>query len=150
STSYTGIRQEREEQQFSLPALKTPLFSPQRRHTRFAMRNWVWIPITFAAIMLIPALSRRSAKTDIFAVDSTGMPALPPSASLDLKAQRDGKVVRFTWDRTAPPILEAERGVLWIKEAGNEQRLDLDGRQLAVGSVIYWPLTGGVNFGLEV
>src|SRR4051794_6562537 len=133
STSYTGIRQERDEQQFSLPALKTPLFSPENKHGRFALRSWVWIPVTFAVIMLIPALSRRTAKTDIFAVDSSAMPVLPPSPSLDLKAQRDGKVVRFTWDRNTPPILEAERGVLWIKEAGNEQRLDLDRRQLAVG-----------------
>src|SRR6185295_782821 len=124
---------------------KTPLVMPDPRHFRFSARNWVWLPITFAVLMLAPALSRHRSGDD-------ALEGIPPVAqvTLNLNAQKDGKALRFTWDRASSVVQEAERGVLWIKDGGGEQRLDLDRRQLGMGSVVYWPVSNDVNFRLEV
>jgi len=40
--------------------------------------------------------------------------------------------------------------VLWIKDGPEEQRLELDAKQLSEGSVVYWPRHGDVDFRFEL
>jgi outer membrane biosynthesis protein TonB len=127
------------------PELPNPA---DQRHFAFRLRGWIWVPIAFALLMLLPALSRHRSASDAVLADGSSPAALGPS--LNLNAEKDGYRLRFTWNRTAPPIVEAERGVLWIKDGPGEQRLELDRRQLGIGSVIYWPVSNDVDFRLEV
>jgi outer membrane biosynthesis protein TonB len=120
-----------------------------QRPILFRLRGWVWAPIAFALLMLLPALSRHRSTSDTVIADGNAAPAVA-GPSLDLNAEKDGHRLRFTWNRATPAIVEAERGVLWIKDGPGEQRLELDRRQLGIGSVIYWPVSNDVNFRLEV
>jgi outer membrane biosynthesis protein TonB len=121
----------------------------EQRPILFRLRGWVWVPLAFALLMLLPSLSRHRSASDAVLADGNSAPAaLGPS--LDLNAEKDGHRLRFTWNRATPAIVEAERGVLWIKDGPGEQRLELDRRQLGIGSVIYWPVSNDVNFRLEV
>ncbi|MCL4853698.1 MAG: hypothetical protein KJZ78_20270, partial [Bryobacteraceae bacterium] len=74
------------------------------------------------------------------------------SRALDigLSATKNGENFRVTWNRNHPQVEEAARGVLWITDGRKEHRIDLDARQLKMGSVIYHPTTSDVNFQLDI
>lgn len=131
-----------------IQAVRDPEPAVQPKHTALRWNSWMWVPIALALLILIPALSRRRPAGVIGAAPSVTQFGQP--TSLDLNAQKSGQSLRVTWNRANPAILDAERGVLWIKDNGREQRLDLDSRQLTTGSVMYWPASGDINFRLEV
>ena len=55
-----------------------------------------------------------------------------------------------TWDRNAPAIVRARRGVLAISDGLNKRDLELSGAQLRTGRVLYSRLSGDVGLRLEV
>jgi hypothetical protein len=55
-----------------------------------------------------------------------------------------------TWNKAAPEIAAATRGVLAIRDGAAQKNLDLDKTQLSTGSVLYTPATGDIQFSLEV
>ncbi|HEU0141873.1 MAG TPA: hypothetical protein VFQ79_19275 [Bryobacteraceae bacterium] len=69
---------------------------------------------------------------------------------IGLSATKNGENFRVTWNRNHPQVEEAARGVLWITDGRKEHRIDLDARQLKMGSVIYHPATSDVNFQLDI
>jgi hypothetical protein len=69
--------------------------------------------------------------------------ASPPLA---LSVTAAGNGLRLSWDhQTSHP---AGHGVLWIKDGPEEQRFELDSKQLSEGSVAYWPKNSDVTFRL--
>jgi hypothetical protein len=74
-------------------------------------------------------------------------PAVPPR-SLALSVAAAGDSLRLSWDHQA--ISHAGIGVLWIKDGQEEQRFELDAKQLSEGSVAYWPTDRDVTFRLEL
>ncbi|MCZ2076957.1 MAG: energy transducer TonB [Bryobacterales bacterium] len=76
--------------------------------------------------------------------------ATPRQSDIGLSATRNGENFRVTWNRNHPRVEEAARGVLWITDGRKEHRIDLDARQLKMGSVIYHPATNDVNFQLDI
>jgi hypothetical protein len=80
-----------------------------------------------------------------------GQPASPPAVSrLSLTAERSGTDYRVTWDRNAPAVLFAVKGVLTIADGGTSRVVDLDVSQLKGGSLLYTPGSGDVLIQLEV
>jgi len=69
-----------------------------------------------------------------------------PSPALNVTTA--GNSLRLSWDRQA--LRRASNAVLWIKDGHEEQRFELDGKQLSEGSVVYWPRNSDVNFRLEL
>ena len=69
---------------------------------------------------------------------------------IGLSATKNGENFRVTWNRNHPQVEEAARGVLWITDGRKEHRIDLDARQLKMGSVLYHPTTSDVNFQLDI
>jgi hypothetical protein len=69
---------------------------------------------------------------------------------MHLTASPSGDSVHVRWDRAAPAIQDAPRGVLHIQDGASEQRVDLDALQLQNGSVIYRRATTEVHFRLDV
>src|SRR5205814_3212361 len=55
-----------------------------------------------------------------------------------------------TWDRNAPAIALAQRGILSISDGSNRRELELTGAQLRNGRVLYSRLSGDVGLRLEV
>lgn len=83
--------------------------------------------------------------------------ALAPSAvekasadHVSLSVRRDGPSIQLLWDRNAPLVREASKGVLYIRDGGHDSQLNLDARELGSGLVSYWPDTKDVTFRLEV
>jgi TonB family protein len=79
-------------------------------------------------------------------------PVTVPQApdSIALRATWNGNSLHLQWDRQAPPIRGAERGVLWITDGNRQRRLDLNQRQLTQGSIQYWPSSRDVDFKLDI
>jgi hypothetical protein len=65
-----------------------------------------------------------------------------------LNVTSTGNSLRLSWDHQLPP--HAGHAVLWIKDGQEEQRLELDAKQLSEGSVVYWPRHSDVEFRFEL
>jgi hypothetical protein len=72
--------------------------------------------------------------------------ALPLKLSVTEKQDQ----IDVAWDRTAPAIALAKRGVLSISDGANRRDLELSGAQLRNGRVLYSRLSGDVGLRLEV
>jgi hypothetical protein len=73
--------------------------------------------------------------------------SIPANARpLALNVTAAGNGLRLSWDhQTSSP---AGHAVLWIKDGPDEQRFELDSRQLSEGTVTYWPKGSDVTFRL--
>jgi hypothetical protein len=65
---------------------------------------------------------------------------------LALNVTAAGNSLRLSWDHQTSRL--AGHAVLWIKDGGDEQRFELDSKQLSEGSVAYWPKNSDVTFRL--
>ena len=71
-----------------------------------------------------------------------------PTFALDVE-KKTGDLV-LTWSRTVPAIQTATRAVLYIRDGVVDRSYDVDVTQLQTGTVFYTPLSGDVQFRLEV
>ncbi|HOL71515.1 MAG TPA: hypothetical protein PKW45_08720 [Bryobacteraceae bacterium] len=67
-----------------------------------------------------------------------------------LSVAPSGAYLQVSWNRNAPAVLKAERGILHITEGGFRKELNLDEQQLRTGAVIYAPRSNEVNFRLDL
>ena len=67
---------------------------------------------------------------------------------LALSVTSSGNALRLSWNHRA--TRRAGHAMLWIKDGRDEQRFELDSRQLDEGSVAYWPRNNDVTFRLQV
>ncbi len=79
-----------------------------------------------------------------------GDPVAAMSVSPALKIVPNGRYLQVTWDRRAPAVMNAERGVLTIAEGPYRRDVHLDATQLRNGSVAYSPSGTDVSFRLEL
>lgn len=110
-------------------------------------RTNVWIPLSFIFLLLgvlvgfQAALTYRPAK-------AAGM--LNDVYGLSLSASRNGDYLMVRWDRHAPAIRLAQRGVLTITEGTFDKKVDLDVLQLQNPTVYYRNMSDEVRFRLEI
>lgn len=74
--------------------------------------------------------------------------AAAPSPALTI--ERAGRYMRVDWDRSAPAVRKAARGVLSISEGSYRKDLELTAQQLRSGSVTYAPRGNEVSVRLEL
>ena len=80
-----------------------------------------------------------------------GPAALGPEIfNLGLKVIKAGDALNLTWDRQAPAVRSAGRGVLFIKDGDHNLSRPLDVTDLQNGSVVYSRPSPSVTFKLEV
>ncbi|MEZ5402485.1 MAG: hypothetical protein R2729_22610 [Bryobacteraceae bacterium] len=77
-----------------------------------------------------------------------GSPAKPPASPLRLEPYEDQLLV--LWDRNAPSVRDAERGVLTIRDGASERDVQLDMLMARRGSVTYARHSGDVQIGLKL
>ena len=127
---------------------------PARPRHRRRLPKW-WIAT--GAVLLGMAVGAASFKVLHPAprVVRTAPPAVvrltPPvdPAHVGLNVQREGPSVRLYWDRNAPAIRDASKGVLYINDGSHKSQLNLDPSELRTGLISYWPDSKDVTFRLQ-
>lgn len=107
----------------------------------------VWIPLSFVFLLVGTVLGFQVALSVRSQIDNR--PQEDPYA-LKLTATRNAGSVHLRWDRQAPAMRHAQRGILWIQDDGTEKTVELDLGHLRHGSVIYRSSSDQVQFRLEV
>jgi TonB family protein len=74
----------------------------------------------------------------------------PENASLGLRIHVQGDDFLITWDREAPAIESAAKGVLRIQDGSERRITELQPAELANGSIIYRPSSDDIDFLLSV
>ena len=132
---------------FSQPARTSPLGSPPVSAPVRAWRSgWVWLPLTFLFLLLGVALGYQLAQT--MGARATAIAA--QELSLTLSAKRNDDNLSVTWNRFAPSVRAAQKGLLEIDDGGYTKPVSLDSAQLQNGSLIYHNATNSVRFRLTV
>ncbi len=80
----------------------------------------------------------------------TASPPEPPVAPVSLSVERDGRALHLFWNRDSHAVRNATRATLSIQDGSHNSRLDLEPKELRVGTVSYWPETQDVQFRLDV
>jgi hypothetical protein len=65
-------------------------------------------------------------------------------------AIRQGKDWKLVWDRAAVAALHPAGAVLMIRDGDSSQSVQLSQDELAIGSLLYTPQSGDIDFGLRV
>ncbi len=109
------------------------------------MRSAMWIPLSFVfllfgvALGLMIALGRTAAPAHDDTDFSLGLSIVPVDGNLSVK-----------WNREAPAIHTADRGVLEIEDGTFKKSVDMDAPQLSNGSILYRNSSKKVHFRLVV
>ena len=93
--------------------------------------GWVWIPMSFVFLLLGLVLGFQAALT--MGPRSGGGPS---DFSLGLTVTREGTNLSVKWDREAPAVKAAQKGLLEIEDWRPTKPLDLDVAQLRNGSIL--------------
>ncbi len=108
--------------------------------------NWILVPLSFIFLLLGVVLGFQVA----LGVRSNVPGTKTDPYSLGLSATPSADSLHVNWDRNAPAIEQAQRGILWIQDGPHQKSVNLDVVQLQNGSVIYRRATGEVSFRLEI
>jgi hypothetical protein len=131
-------------EELSAPTPRAPAYPytpPSKSRTR---SGWVWIPLSFVFLLLGVVLGFQAALT------------MGPKAagavdySLGLTVTREGANLSVKWDRDAPAIKVAQKGMLEIEDGGHTKPVDLDAAQLSNGSILFTNSSRTVRFRLIV
>jgi hypothetical protein len=107
--------------------------------------GWVWIPMSFVFLLLGLVLGFQAALT--MGPRSGGGPS---DFSLGLTVTREGNNLSVKWDRDAPAVKAAQKGVLEIEDGAFKKPLDLDVAQLRNGSILFTNSSPTVKFRMTV
>ena len=124
------------------------LYQPERTRKENKIRSgWVWFPLSLIFLALGVLLGFQMA----LSMRPIGPAALGPEIfNLGLKVIKAGDALNLTWDRQAPAVRSAGRGVLFIKDGDHNLSRPLDVTDLQNGSVVYSRPSPSVTFKLEV
>ena len=121
----------------------TPAAEPRRLVRK---TGWVWIPLSFIFLLLGVLLGFQAAMT--VARNSFAGKAEDYALALTVTRIQDNLTVK--WDRDAPVVRAAARGLLEIEDGGYSKPVDLDTANLQGGSLVYRNSSGRVRFRLIV
>lgn len=136
------------------PPLLTPAIDPspaappaETTKPKPARSGWVWIPLSFIFMLLGVILG--------FQIAISMRPRTPANPYLEawnlaLGVQRLEDRLVVSWDRTAPAVRNANRGVMTILAGDDSRRIDLSFNDLQAGQLIYRSSPSTVIFRLEV
>ena len=130
-----------EEPEPQLPAFATPI--PPKSKFR---GGWVWLPLSFLFLLLGVLLGFQSA----ISMGNKNTSAAPADFSLGLVVTRTDDNLTVKWNRDAPAVRRAQKGVLEIEDGGYAKPVDLDQAHLQGGSIIYRNTSRTVHFRLIV
>jgi proteasome lid subunit RPN8/RPN11 len=118
---------------------EAPRFVRERDPRKKRWQQWFWA-IPMATLLLFAGL---------LAKDRYWSDALPPSLSLRVQDSA-GAQLHIDWDRAAPAVQNAQRGVLQVDEMDTHKTIDLDASQLHHGGITYARHSGDVKAALAL
>ncbi len=124
-----------------VPSAEVPVVDPPK------LKRNLWIPLSFVFLLVGVLLGFQTA----LMLHRQPSPALAEDpVALSLSVARSGDSLNVLWDRRAPAIQRARRGVLTITDRGYSKDVRLEPTQLQNGSVVYGNVSERVTFRLEV
>lgn len=124
--------------------------APARQPTGSRFRGgYFWAPLSFIFLLLGVVLGVQATLSFRPAANTTVIPTADVYG-LELSAVLSGDRVLVRWDRRAPAVQLARRGVLHIVDGPDRQSVELEAAQLQGGSAHYRHATGELTFRLEV
>ena len=115
-------------------------------HARWRVPTWMWIPLTFVFLLLGVLLGFQAAMT----VSTRASANAGADFSLALTVAKTGDNLTVRWNREAPAIRGAQRGVLEIDDGAYSKPVELDAANLQNGSIVYRNTSETVRFRLSV
>ena len=109
---------------------------------RRGLPGWIWIPLAFVFLILGFLLGYQGALTRTPNTDGV--------FSLALSVTRTGDNLTVGWNRDAPAVRAAQKGILEIEDGGYSKPVELDTAQLQGGSLIYRNSSNRVRFRLII
>lgn len=113
-------------------------------------KAWLWSGLAVAAVAAALYLSPARQYLPEWRMRPVAAPAPLGGQQLGLQVEKRLNDLLLRWDRNAPAINRAQRAVLNIHDGIYIRPYQLDLDQLRTGSVYYTPLSGDVQFRLEV
>lgn len=123
------------------------LSQPEPRESRSVGLRWLVVPGFLITAGLVGFFAYQNLYSNKAPVTQAAVESALP---LKLSVAEKGNQLDVTWDRNAPSITHANRGVLSISDGANKRELELSGTQLRNGRVLYSRLSADVNLRLEV
>jgi protein TonB len=122
--------------EFELPDAVQPVNAVSKpKHT--ARTRWA-IAAGIAALALVPLLSTSN--------NSTGR----AFNMLSMRAEAKPGSVRLKWNPNSKVLRGARSAIVWIADGLEESKLELTPEQVRTGALDYKPVTGDVNFRMQV
>ena len=128
--------------EFTPPAPANAYTSPAEARAK----NWYWIPLSFAFLLLGLFLGFQIALSVGSRVSNSGAREF----SLNLSVAKGGDNLSVKWDGQSAAVRASERGTLEITDGAAAKRVELDAAQLKSGSLLYRGLSRSVRFRLTV
>lgn len=125
-------------QPVNLPGAAYAVTAPAKSRFR-----WIWWPLSFVFLLLGVVLGFQAGLT--VAARNTTVPKAD-SYAMDLSVSRMDENLTVRWNREAPVVRAAAKGVLEIEEGGYTKPVDLDASQLQGGSILYHRSSDQVRF----
>lgn len=135
-----------EEIEEQVPAAPEPAYAYTTTAKSRVRGGWVWIPMSFVFLLLGVVLGFQAALT----MGGKGTGGGTIDYSLGLTLSKEGTNLSVKWDREAPAIRAAQKGVLEIEDAGYTKLVDLDAAQLRNGNILFTNSSKTVRFRLIV
>ncbi len=137
-------------EEYAAPPQPDPMPLPSTAYavtlpSKSRFRSAIWIPLSFVFLLFGVALGMMIALTR-----GSGPSRDAGDFSLGLSISKIDDNLSVKWDRQAPAIHSAQRGVLEIEDGSYTKSVDLDTAQLQNGSIIYRNSSGTVRFRLVV
>jgi hypothetical protein len=114
------------------------------RPRRLGLPGWVSIPLAFVFLTLGLLLGYQAALTKIPSTEGDA------AFSLALSVTRTGDNLTVRWNRAAPAVRAAQKGLLEIEDGSYSKPVELDLAHLQGGSLIYRNSSNRVRFRLIV
>lgn len=127
-----------------LDALETAVY---RESSPSFRGGWVWLPLSFLFLLLGVFLGFQLA---LVWGPRAAAPAAGNEFALGLTVARTDDNLSVRWNRDAPAILSAQKGLLEIEDGGYAKPVDLDQGHLRNGSIVYRYGSANVRFRLIV
>jgi hypothetical protein len=129
------------------PGTATPAAEPDLESASKFRASWVWLPLSFVFLLLGVFLGFQLA----LGLGPRGAAsAAGTDFSLGLTVTRAEDNLSVRWNRSAPAIRSAQKGLLEIEDGGYAKPVDLDQAHLQNGSIIYRHSSNTVRFRLIV
>ena len=123
---------------------ETPESSPRRINA--------WMVVAGLVVLVLVSVGLLQwQRSRVPSGSSAGVTTRTSPSSLGLSVERVGNDLRVSWNRNDANVARAQAAILVIHDGSNPQQdILLDGNQLRNGSVLYSPVSGYVQFRLEM